>query len=192
MNISRDEAQASLNAIQDAKKIPHRLLNSWIVSIFVCGVIWTVSFAASQFLPESPLWSMSESFLVGIAFSVYWGRRHITAIRLAPQSRLAFLQARLPIFYGVLYLFFILWQIAFSLSAMESALLWITVIMFAAIITGLWLQESVLIGCGVGITVLSAVGYWFIPNYFWLWVAVFAGLPLIGVSFYLWRKTSGE
>ena len=41
---------------------------------------------------------------------------------------------------------------------------------------------------GVAVTVLSTLGYWLIPQYFWLWIAVFAGLPLIAVSVYLWRR----
>lgn len=188
MHISRDDAQAALDAIEDAGNTPRYLLRSWIVGIFVVGVIWTVSFAASQFLPETPLWSLSETLLVGIVFSVYWGRRHLIAIRVAPQSRLAFLHARLAIFYVALYLFFILWQITLPLTGMSAALLWITVVMFAAIITGIWLSEPVLIGCGVAVTLLSTLGYWLAPQVFWLWVAVVAGLPLIGVSFYLWRR----
>jgi hypothetical protein len=188
MEISREEAQDALGAIEDATKTSRALLRSWIVGIFVVGVIWTVSFAASQFLPDTPLWSLSESFLVGIAFAIYWGRRRQTVIRVAPQSRLAFLYTQLAVFYGILYLFFPLWQIALLRTAMESALLWITIIVFAAIITGVWLREPVLIGCGMAVTVLSTLGYWLIPQYFWLWVAVFAGLPLIGVSVYLWRR----
>src|SRR5262249_38434886 len=123
MNISRDEAQASLDVIEEAARASRSVLGSWIVSIFVCGVIWTASFAASQFLPDTPLWSLSQTFLVGIAFSVYWGRRQLTAIRVDPQSRLAFLHGRLAIFYAILYGFFILWQITISHTAMESALL---------------------------------------------------------------------
>src|SRR4051812_13335171 len=188
MEISRDEAEEALGAIEDATKTSRALLKSWIVGIFVVGVIWTVSFAASQFLPETPLWSMSESFLVGIAFAIYWGGRRMTAIRVAPQSRLAFLYTRLAVFYGILYLFFMLWQIALLHTAMESALLWITVIMFAAIITGVWLKEPALIGCGVAVTALSTLGYWLIPQYFWLWAAVVAGAPLSGMSVYQWKR----
>jgi len=188
MEVSRDEAQEALGAIEDATKVSRSLLKSWIVGVFVVGVIWTASFAASQFLPDTPLWSLSESFLVGNAFAIYWGRRRMTAIRVAPQSRRAFLYTRLAVFYGILYLFFMLWQIALLRTAMESALLWITVIMFAAIITGVWLREPVLIFCGVVVTVLSTLGYWLLPQYFWLWVAIFAGLPLIAVSVYLWRR----
>ncbi|HEY7023009.1 MAG TPA: hypothetical protein VH349_17965 [Ktedonobacterales bacterium] len=188
MDVSRDEAQEALNAIEDATRTSRSLLRSWIVGMFVVGVIWMLSFAASQFLPDNPLWSLSETFLVGIAFAIYWGQRRRSAIRVAPQSRLAFLHTQLAVFYGILYLFFLLWQIALLGTAMESALLWITVVMFAAIITGVWLREPVLIGCGVTVTVLSTLGYWLIPQYFWLWAAVFAGLPLIAVSVYLWRR----
>jgi len=189
MNISRDEAQAALDAIEDATNTPRFLLRSWVVSIFVVGVIWTVSFAGIAVLARNPAleherkrsWSASYSLSIG-------GRRHLTAIRVAPQSRLAFLHARLAIFYGILYLFFILWQIVLPLTAMDAAFLWITVVMFAAIITGIWLGEPVLIGCGVAVTLLSTLGYWLAPQVFWLWVAIVAGLPLIGVSIYLWRR----
>jgi len=188
MEISRDEAREALGAIEDATKASRVLLKSWIVGMFVVGVIWTLSFAASQFLPDNPLWSLSETFLVGIAFAIYWGQRRRSVIRVAPQSRLAFLHTQLAVFYGTLYLFFMLWQVALLDTAMQSTLLWITVVMFAAIITGVWLKEPILIVCGVAVTALSTLGYWLLPQYFWLWVAVFAGLPLIAVSVYLWRR----
>jgi hypothetical protein len=188
MDISRKEAQQAFDTDEDATNASRSLLASWAVGVFVVGVIWTVTFAASQFLPENPLWSLGETFLVGIAFAIYWGQRRMTAIRVAPQSRLAFQYTRLAMFYGILYLFFLLWQITLLRTAMASALLWITVIMFAAIITGVWLREPVLIGCGVAVTALTTLGYWLLPQYFWLWIAVFAGLPLIAVSIYLWRR----
>jgi hypothetical protein len=81
-----------------------------------------------------------------------------------------------------------LWQVTFPLTAMQAALLWITVIMLAAITTGIWLKDAVLIGGGVGVTVLAVLGYWLLPQVYWLWVAVFAGLPLIGLSLYLWNR----
>jgi hypothetical protein len=71
---------------------------------------------------------------------------------------------------------------------MQVAALWITVVMLATITTGLLLQQRLFIVCGIGITVMTALGYWLVPNYFWLWIAVFAGLPLIGVSLYLLRR----
>jgi hypothetical protein len=40
----------------------------------------------------------------------------------------------------------------------------------------------------VAVTLLSTLGYWLAPQVFWLWAAIVAGLPLIGVSIYLWRR----
>jgi hypothetical protein len=45
-----------------------------------------------------------------------------------------------------------------------------------------------LIGRGVAVTLLSTLGYWLLQHYSWLWVAVFAGLPLIVVRLSLWRR----
>ncbi len=59
---------------------------------------------------------------------------------------------------------------------------------FLTITTGLLLQQRLFIILGIGITVMTALGYWLVPTYFWLWIAVFAGLPLIGVSVYLLRR----
>ena len=44
------------------------------------------------------------------------------------------------------------------------------------------------IGLGVGITVVSVLGYYLLPSYFYLWEAVFAGLPLVAVSVYYLRQ----
>jgi hypothetical protein len=68
------------------------------------------------------------------------------------------------------------------------AMLWITVVMLATITTGILLQQRLFIIVGVAITVMASIGYWAVPQYFWLWVAVFAGAPLIGVSLYLLRR----
>src|SRR5258708_24139988 len=91
------------------------------------------------------------------------------------------MHARLAIFYGILYLFFILWQIVLPLTAMDAALLWIMVVMFAAIITGVWLGAPVLIGCGVAITLPSTLGYWLAPQPFWPGVAIAAAPAPIGL-----------
>ena len=67
-------------------------------------------------------------------------------------------------------------------------MLWITVVMFGSIIAGVWLHEPISIWLGVGVTIASVIGYYLVPSYFWLWSAIFAGLPLIAVSMYYLRK----
>jgi ABC-type amino acid transport system permease subunit len=71
---------------------------------------------------------------------------------------------------------------------MQIGILWITVVMFGSIIAGSWIHEPLSIIVGVGITLMSVLGYYLLPQYFWIWVAVFAGLPLIGISIYYLRQ----
>lgn len=78
--------------------------------------------------------------------------------------------------------------IIFPLNSLQIAMLWITVVMFSTIISGAWYREPVSIWLGTGITVMSVTGYFLLPSYFYLWAAVFAGLPLVVISLYYQRK----
>jgi hypothetical protein len=37
-------------------------------------------------------------------------------------------------------------------------------------------------------TLMSVLGYYALPRSFWLWAAVFAGLPLMGMGVYYLRR----
>lgn len=148
-----------------------------------------LAFGISQWLPLSPVWSAGETILVGLVCSFLFWQWRTSVVRFTPGSQSAYIHNRLPIFYAVLYAFFLLWQFMLDLPDMRLAMLWITVVMLATIVTGLLLQQPLFVGCGFGITIMCALGYWLIPDYFWLWIAVFAGAPLTGLSLYfLWRR----
>jgi hypothetical protein len=188
MNITPEEAQAALNDIQDASIKARNAMNIWAYYMLLWGIVWTLGFLATQFKPQwvAGIWivmvaiGMSGSAIIGI---IQGGR-----MRPTPGSHTAFVGSRLGIFYGVLYGFAILWLIIFPLNPMQIGILWITVVMFGTIIAGTWIHESLPIIVGVGITSLSVVGYYLLPQYFWIWAAVFAGLPLVGISTYHLRK----
>lgn len=188
MNLSRDEAQAALDDIQQATARTYPLLRAWLYSVLAIGIVWTIAFGVSQWMGPSPLWSAGETILVGVVCSALFAQWLTPVVRFTPGSRSAFLHTRLPIFYAVLYAFFILWQFMLDLPQALLAMLWITVVMLATITTGILLQQRMFIIVGVAITVMASIGYWAIPQYFWLWIAVFAGAPLIGVSLYLLRR----
>jgi hypothetical protein len=154
----------------------------------VCGIVWTLAFGAAQWQSLSPVWSAGETILVGVVCSFIFAQRRTSVVRFTPGSQSAFVHNRLPVFYGVLYAFFLLWQFVFDLTTMQLAVLWISVVMLATITTGLLLRQNLFIVGGLGITAMTALGYWAVPAYFWLWIAAFAGLPLIGVSIYLLRR----
>jgi hypothetical protein len=188
MNITPEEAQAALNDIQDASTKARNVANTWAYYTLLWGVLWTIGFIATQFQPQLAIWIWIVMVCIGMVGSAILGFIQGGRMRPAPGSHAAFVNSRIGIFFGVLYAFAILWLIIFPLTSLQIGMLWITVVMFGSIIAGVWLREPLSIGMGVGITLMSVVGYYLLPHYFWLWAAIFAGLPLIGVSIYYLRQ----
>lgn len=188
MNITPQEAQAALNDIRQASTKANSLLNMWSYYMLLWGIVWTLGFLATQMQPRQVGWVWGVMIAIGILGSGILGSRQGAQMRATPGSHAAFIGSRLGIFYGVLYGFAILWLILFRLTAIQIGMLWITVVMFGSIVAGVWLQERISLLLGVGVTFASVVGYYLVPSYFWLWSAVFAGLPLVGVSLYYLRK----
>lgn len=188
MNITPEEAQTALNDIEDASTKARNVVNTWAYYMLLWGVIWTIGFLATQFKPQSVTWIWITMVIIGMAGSAILGITQSGRMRPAPGSHVAFISSRLGIFYGVLYAFAILWLFIFPLTPLQIGILWITVVMFGSIISGSWINEPLSIIVGVGITLISVLGYYLLPQYFWVWAAVFAGLPLIGLSIYYLRK----
>jgi len=188
MNITPQEAQEALNNIHHATTKANTLLNIWSYYTLFWGIVWTAGFLVTQVQPQLVGWIWGVLIAVGFLGSAIIGFKQGSQMRTTPGSHAAFMSSRLGIFYGILYAFAILWLIIFPLSAMQIGMLWITVVMFGTIIGGVWIQERVSILLGISVTIVSVIGYYLLPVYFWLWAAVFAGLPMIGVSIYHLRK----
>lgn len=188
MNITPEEAQTALNDIQQATKVARSVFNIWAYHMLIWGCGWTIGFIVTQLLPQWINWIWIVMVVCGIIGSTIIGTLQGRRVRLVPGSRAAFVSARLGIFYGVLYCFTLLWLIIFPLSPSQVGMLWITVVMFGYIIAGIWFHQRVSIVLGVGVTLMSVVGYYLLPHYFWLWSAFFAGLPLVVVSIYFLRQ----
>ncbi|HEY7418271.1 MAG TPA: hypothetical protein VH593_24030 [Ktedonobacteraceae bacterium] len=190
MNLTPEEARAALDNIRHVTTRTRNVLHSWAYLMLICGAYWTVCFLAAQFQPQPATWieGICESIVIGMVSSAFFYHRWGKRTRLAPGSRAAFLNTRLYISYGILYGFFILWQLIFSFTLPQTMMLWITVVMCGFLLTGVWLRDPVSIGLGVGVTITSALGYVLLPHSFYLWAAIFAGLPLVGASLYYLRR----
>ncbi len=117
--------------------------------------------------------------LCGIAGSTVVGIMQGRRMRIVPGSQAAFISSRLGMFYGVLYGFVILWLIVFPLDSTtglntldyrHNVQIYLRRFMVSA-------DDSYCAWCGGSPYVV--IGYYLVPHYFWLWSAVFAGLPLI-------------
>ena len=125
---------------------------------------------------------------VGIVGSAILGITQGKSTRLVPGSHAAFVGSRLGMFYGALYGFAVLWLIVFRFTLLQTGLFWVTIVMFGSIVAGIWLSQAMSVGLYVGITLVTVLGYFLFPHYFWVWTAVFAGLPLVGMGIYYLRK----
>lgn len=188
MNISPEEAQEALDNIRETTTKAHSIAHFWAYYTLLWGIIWFVGFLASQWLPQYIGWVWGIVVVIGMVGSALLGMTQGGRMRSAPGSRTALIGAQLGIFNGVLYGFAILWLILFTLTPHQIAMLWVTIVMFSTIIAGAWMRIPLPIVLGVGITALSVLGYYLLPAYFYLWEAIFAGLPLVAVSIYYLRQ----
>ncbi len=188
MNITPEEAQMALNDIRRLTDKTQYVSKVWAFYMVLWGLIWTVGFLASQMQPNLIDWIWYTMIGIGMIGSAILGVIQSRQARLAPGSQAAFINSRLGISQGLLYIFGFLWLFLFTLSPLQIGLLWITITMLGYILTGVWLRESLYIGFSVGVIIMAIVGYYLVPHYFWLWVTIFAGLPVAGLGLYCLRK----
>ncbi len=192
MNVTPEEAQEALAAIQQTTVKTRRGLAYYAYQQILWGLLWFVGFLISQFVQPATLnWIWIVMPILGVIGSAIVGISQGRRMRITPDSRLAFISSRVGVFFGILYGFGIIWFVVLQpLKALQIALFWITLVMFGYIVAGAWLRISLLIGIGVGVTVMSLLGYYLLPGYFYLWSAVFAGGTLLGSGIYIllrWR-----
>ena len=191
MNITPDEARIALHDIEQGTAKARTIYNGWAYYLLLWGLVWTIGFLATQVQIHLVGWIWGTMVGIGMVGSGVLGFLQSRRTRVVPGTRSAYISSRLGIFYGVLYAFAILWLIVFPFTAVQIGLFWIMIVAFGSIIAGIWMNERVSIGLGIGMTVMAVLGYFLVPHYFWLWSAVFAGLPLVCVSVYylLLRKS---
>lgn len=192
MNVTPEEAQEALAAIQHTTVKTRRGLALYAYQQILWGLLWLVGFLVSQFVQPSILnWVWIVVPIVGATGSAIVGISQGRRMRITPDSRLAFISSRVGIFFPILYVFGVMWFVIFQpLNALQIALFWITLVMFSYVVAGAWLRMPLLIGIGVEVTVMSLLGYYLLPGYFYLWSALFAGGTLLGSGIYIllrWR-----
>ena len=187
MNITPEEAQAALNDIQDATTKANNVVNTWAYYMLLWGVIWTIGFLATQFQPHWSLDMDRDGCYRNGRLCHHW---YHTRETLAPSSRVTRgfhqLTARHLLRCALLFCHSLADHFSTHANANRDTLDHSSNVWFYH--RWLWIHEPLSIIVGVGITFMSVVGYYLLPQYFWVWAAVFAGLPLIGVSIYYLRK----
>lgn len=172
MNVSPEEARASLAAVQQTRAQMRKLAGLSAYFSIIWGLVWFFGCLANQFLPLHSVWLVwLPILLVGSALSGMLG------YYLGTQTRTK-IGTRHALFYLALGGFMLLWlAILQPLSLKQDILFFITIVSFGGVVSGILERVRAAVIGSLAFMIIALIGYYLAPAYFYLWVAVFCGLP---------------
>jgi hypothetical protein len=184
MDISREEAEKSLQAIREV----HSRIRTSIAAgstpfhMILWGAIWFVGYLGNYFLDaetSGQIWTG-----LAIAGSIASG---IMGYRLGSRYRLPGSERIWQIWiFAFLYIFLWIW-VAWPLEMKQISMLLTLYVMFGFVLLGLWL-ERIITWVGLAVSALALIGYWLLPDFFYLWMAFLGGGTLFGSGIYILKK----
>ncbi|MBN1371372.1 MAG: hypothetical protein JW987_05375 [Anaerolineaceae bacterium] len=185
MNISPHDAEEALATIQRvSKKTRQSIASSGAdTSLIVTGLIWLIGFVCTQFLSGAILIYIWVGIsLLGLGVATTLGMRRGKRMRSPTAGATA---------KRISMVWLLLW--VFCVSAI--AISWpidghqITILVVLFVITG-WLAMSLLLYLapvwpGLILIVLILLGYFLLPEWFYLWMGLLGGGGLIALGWYI-------
>lgn len=174
MNISPEEAQASLAAIQQTREKMHKSTSVTGYFLIIWGLIWFFGCLSNQYLSVD-----DASWVWGIGTTVGWILSAILGIYLGKQTHSA-VGARIGLFFLALFGFAILWFFVMQPASFKQDILFVmTIFLFGGVVSGIMTRAPLAcINC-LSMAVLIVLGYYLVPAYFFLWTAIFSGLVMV-------------
>jgi hypothetical protein len=185
MNISPDEAEEALAAIQAVtKKTRHSIASSGAyIFLIVTGIVWLVGYLSTQFLTGvivAYIWTGVS--VLGSAVAILLGTRMGRRVRspsFNASAKRASLFWLLLVFYGIAAI-----AIARPADGKQVTMFVILFIMIGQLAMGLLLSFSS-VWWALPITALALIGYFLLPGIFYLWMGVLGGGGMIGLGLYI-------
>ncbi|MDK2982363.1 MAG: hypothetical protein PWQ55_2710 [Chloroflexota bacterium] len=188
MNISPTEAEEALAAVQKMTRRTRHALSTSGAYIFLIytGMIWLAGFLANQFLPEQQaalVWAAAS--LLGSALSIASGLRMSRRVQ-GPLT--GTYGRRIGLFWGFLALFCL--GVIAAVQPIDGKQLTLVIILFVLVgQCAMSLVFSFSYGWwALPVGALALGGYFLIPQYFYLWMAVLVGAPMIVLGLVIRRK----
>ena len=175
MNVSPEEARASLAAVQQTLAQMRKQAGLAAYFSIIWGLVWFFGCLANQFLPLHTVWLVwLPLMLIGSALSGVLGYHLGTQTRTRTGPRHA-------LFYLALGGFSLLWLFVLQpLSVKQGVMFFITLVCFGGVVSGILERVRASIIGALAFMSVALLGYYLVPAYFYLWVAVFCGLPFAG------------
>ena len=185
MNISPEEAQASLAAIHQTRAKMNKLVGANGYFLIIWGLVWFFGCLSNQYLPQDQV-----GWVWGIGCTVGWILSAFLGISLGKQTR-SQVGARLAFFFLALFVFGAFWILLMQpVSFKQDALFILTIFLFGGVVSGIMTRILASTLCSLGIAVLVVIGYYLVPAYFFLWAALFSGLVMVVIGLVMrlrWR-----
>ena len=185
MNISPDEAQEALTAIQDMTHKTRRSIASGGTSLtlIVTGIVWLVGFACTQFLSGAVVaYIWIGLSLLGSAVAIVLGRRMGERVHSPLTAAYA---KRIGVFWLLLVCYGIATiAVAQPLDGKQVTTLVILFIMLGQLSMGMLTSFSS-VWWALPISALALAGYYLMPDYFYLLMAILGGGGMIALGLYI-------
>jgi hypothetical protein len=184
-NISTSDAEEALAAIQAMAHKTRQSISSGgtYITLIVTGVVWLVGFICTQFLPPAIvgyIWG-GLSIVGGIVGAVLGSRlgKRVRSPLTGPTIKRV----------GLFWLFLIVYGATIILSVHPedgklATLLVILFIMLGQLAMGMLFSFST-VWWALPVSALALLGYFLLPGYFYLWMAILAGGGMIALGLYI-------
>jgi len=185
MNISPNEAEEALAAVQNVMKKPRHSIASGgtYITLIVTGIVWLVGFLTTQFLSGAIvayIWTGMSILgsLVGILLGSRLGKR-VRNPSVAPMAK------RIGLFWLILVLFCIATiAVARPADGKQVTMFIILFIMLGQLSMGPVISFSS-VWWALPIAALALIGYFLLPGIFYLWMAILGGGGMIAFGLYI-------
>jgi hypothetical protein len=185
MSISPSEAEEALAAIQVmTKKTRHSIAVSGAhISLIITGIVWLIGFICTQFLPgEIVVYIWIGLSVLGSALGTALGMRTSKRVRspsVIPTAKRI----------GTIWLLLAIYCIAAITVAWPIDGKQLTVLIVLFVMVG-WLAMGLLLSFtpvwpGLIMIALVLIGYFFLPNIFYLWIGILGGGGMIALGLYI-------
>ncbi len=188
MNISPNEAEESLAAIQQVVQRTRRSIadSGYSTTLIITGMIWLIGYLATQFLTGAIVVSIWVGVsLVGGAVATILGIRRGKQVR-SPSTSVTV--RRIGLFWLLLVLFCAASiAVAWPMGGKQLTVFIILFIMLGQLAMGLIFSFSS-VWWVLPISALALAGYFFVPDYFYLWMSLLGGGTMIALGLYIHHR----
>jgi hypothetical protein len=189
MDITQEDAQESLNQVQDVSVRMRRAIASNYANGFLIlwGSIWSIAAIGSHLRHEWAVYIWSVLDAVGIVGTIIIARRRFSMTSTKTISRVKGISWRIIGLWGALYVYVVIWlTILRPESGIQMNAFIGTACMFVFIVMGLWFESYFMVWLGLAVTGAILAGLYLVPHgYYNLCTAVFGGGTLLGVGLYI-------